>query len=265
VTWYTLDGRDTIPGRSKKCSLLHSTQTDSGVHPASYKIDTENSFPEGIRVAVWSWPPYFVPRSSIVKLSPLPPYAFMAWRLINWAHRFFCIFYLTVQRLKNRYWATWHMRCLVLKAYPVRISVWTYTILIEIIRYLFGLPRQMRRYYHQIGHDCSMSFSVLNFILSLDTTARSVLWVFSFLWWDKTGSTWYCGHYWPIVPAPDDRWWVWSSRWNEDWQGKLKYSEETCPSATLSTKNPKWPDLGSNPDPRGGKPTANRLSYGAAM
>jgi hypothetical protein len=26
--------------------------------------------------------------------------------------------------------------------------------------------------------------------------------------------------------------------WNEDWQGKPKYSEKTCPSATLSTANP---------------------------
>jgi hypothetical protein len=26
--------------------------------------------------------------------------------------------------------------------------------------------------------------------------------------------------------------------WNEDWQGKPKYSEKTCPSATLSTTNP---------------------------
>jgi hypothetical protein len=26
----------------------------------------------------------------------------------------------------------------------------------------------------------------------------------------------YCGHYWPIVPAPDDRWaWLWSNWWNE--------------------------------------------------
>jgi hypothetical protein len=37
---------------------------------------------------------------------------------------------------------------------------------------------------------------------------------------------------WPIVPASDDRWWVWSSRWNANWQGKPKYSEKTCPSAT---------------------------------
>jgi hypothetical protein len=32
-----------------------------------------------------------------------------------------------------------------------------------------------------------------------------------------------------IVSAPDDRWWMWSSRWNENWQGKPKNSEKTCP------------------------------------
>jgi hypothetical protein len=27
----------------------------------------------------------------------------------------------------------------------------------------------------------------------------------------------YCGHFWPIVPPPDDRWgWLWSNWWNED-------------------------------------------------
>jgi hypothetical protein len=30
---------------------------------------------------------------------------------------------------------------------------------------------------------------------------------------------------WSIVPAPGGRlWWAWSSRWNENWQGKPKYS-----------------------------------------
>jgi hypothetical protein len=43
---------------------------------------------------------------------------------------------------------------------------------------------------------------------------------------------------WPIVPDLDDRRWVWSSQWNENWHGKPKYSEKTCPSATLSTTNP---------------------------
>jgi hypothetical protein len=54
---------------------------------------------------------------------------------------------------------------------------------------------------------------------------------------------------WPIVPAPDDRWWIWSSRWNENWQGKQKYSEKTCPTATLPTTEPTWPDLDSYPGP----------------
>jgi hypothetical protein len=59
---------------------------------------------------------------------------------------------------------------------------------------------------------------------------------------------------WPIVPAPDDRR-AWSGRWNENWQRKPKYSEKTCPSAILSTTNPRLPDLGS-------KPATNCLSYG---
>jgi hypothetical protein len=70
---------------------------------------------------------------------------------------------------------------------------------------------------------------------------------------------------WPIVPAPDDSWWVWSSRWNENWEGKPKYSEKTCPSVTLSTTNPTWPNLGSKPGRRGGKPATNRLSYGKLL
>jgi hypothetical protein len=71
---------------------------------------------------------------------------------------------------------------------------------------------------------------------------------------------------WPIVPTPDDRWWwMWSNRWNENWQWKPKYSEETCPSATLFTTNRTWPDLGSNPGRRGGKLATNRLSYGTAF
>jgi hypothetical protein len=58
---------------------------------------------------------------------------------------------------------------------------------------------------------------------------------------------------------------MWSSRWNENWQGKPKYSGKTCPSATLSTTNPKWPDPGSNPCRCGGKAATNRLSYGTAL
>jgi hypothetical protein len=66
---------------------------------------------------------------------------------------------------------------------------------------------------------------------------------------------------WPIAPAQDDRWWVWSSRWNENWQGKPKYSEKTCPSDTWSTKNSTKPDLCSNSGRRDGNPATKRLSY----
>jgi hypothetical protein len=68
---------------------------------------------------------------------------------------------------------------------------------------------------------------------------------------------------WTIVPAPDDRWcWMWSSRWNENWQGKPKYSENPAPRVTLFTTNPTWPDLGSDPGHRCGNSATNRLSYG---
>jgi hypothetical protein len=56
---------------------------------------------------------------------------------------------------------------------------------------------------------------------------------------------------WLVVPAPDDGWWVWSSRWNE-WQGKPEYSQKPCPSAALSTTNPIRLYFGSNPGRRGG-------------
>jgi hypothetical protein len=71
-------------------------------------------------------------------------------------------------------------------------------------------------------------------------------------------------HYWPILPALDNRW-LWSNWWNEDWQGKPKYTEKTCPSATLFTINPTGPDPGPNLARRGGKPASNTLSYGAAI
>jgi hypothetical protein len=65
--------------------------------------------------------------------------------------------------------------------------------------------------------------------------------------------------------TPIPRNWVHSARRPyTDWQGNPKYSEKTCPSATLSTTNRIWPDPGSNPGRRGGKPATNRLSYCAA-
>jgi hypothetical protein len=47
-----------------------------------------------------------------------------------------------------------------------------------------------------------------------------------------------------------------------EWQGKQKYSEKVCLSATLSTTNPTSLNLGSNPGRRVVKPVTNRLRYG---
>jgi hypothetical protein len=84
--------------------------------------------------------------------------------------------------------------------------------------------------------------------------------------WGEIESIWYCGHYLPIVPAPDDKWWwLWRNWLNKSQQGKRKYSEKTCPSATLPTTNPTWPYPDSNTGRHGGKPATNRLSYDTAF
>jgi hypothetical protein len=80
-------------------------------------------------------------------------------------------------------------------------------------------------------------------------------WAFSHLFY-FLGVGWDWVH---LVPRP-----LIGSRWNEDCQGKPKYSEKTCTSAILSSTNSTWPDRGSNPDRRCGKPATNRLSYGTA-
>jgi hypothetical protein len=55
---------------------------------------------------------------------------------------------------------------------------------------------------------------------------------------------------------------MYSGRWNENWQAKLKGSEKFGLSATLFTTNPTSPDLKLNPDRRGGKKATNRLRTG---
>jgi hypothetical protein len=60
--------------------------------------------------------------------------------------------------------------------------------------------------------------------------------------------------YQPRMIADDDKCWAVGGM---SWQGKPKYSEKTCPSATFFATHPTWPDLGSNS-------ATNRLSYGKA-
>jgi hypothetical protein len=71
----------------------------------------------------------------------------------------------------------------------------------------------------------------------------------------ESRSTRHCGHLMAYCASPGWLWW-WRNRWN-DWQGKPKYSEKTCPSAALSTTNPACRPY-ANPGRRGGKPASNR-------
>jgi hypothetical protein len=34
---------------------------------------------------------------------------------------------------------------------------------------------------------------------------------------------------WLIVPAPNDKWWMWSSRWNQNWQGNRSTRRKPAP------------------------------------
>jgi hypothetical protein len=88
---------------------------------------------------------------------------------------------------------------------------------------------------------------------------------FSFFGWGGVRLIGTSATIWRILPAPDDGWWwVWSSRWN-NWQGKPKLSAETWANAALFTTNPSWPDPGSNPGRRCGKPATNCQSYGTTF
>jgi hypothetical protein len=53
-------------------------------------------------------------------------------------------------------------------------------------------------------------------------------------------------------------------QWNEIDRGKPTTRRKTCLSATLSTANLTWTDLGSNPGLRGERPATDRLSHGTA-
>jgi hypothetical protein len=53
---YGQDGWGLIPSRGKRFSLLHSIQTSSGAHPASYPVGTRGSFSSRKVAGAWSWP-----------------------------------------------------------------------------------------------------------------------------------------------------------------------------------------------------------------
>jgi hypothetical protein len=112
-------------------------------------------------------------------------------------------------------------------------------------------------------------YFVPKFVAYETTDFRNTLYIWIFflicIVWDgvQTGSTQHVGHL--LAYCTCSGWlWGWRIWWNE-WKGKPKYSEKTCPGATLPTTNPTWPAPGLNPGRRGGKPATNRFSYGAAL
>jgi hypothetical protein len=81
---YELDGWGWIPGRGKNVSLLHSVQTSSGAHAASYTMSTGGSFPGVKRLGHEA--DHSPPASAEVKNDGvIPPlrHVFMAHCLIN--------------------------------------------------------------------------------------------------------------------------------------------------------------------------------------
>jgi hypothetical protein len=75
-----------------------------------------------------------------------------------------------------------------------------------------------------------------------------------------------CGHQRAYCSSPDDRLYEYGEpRWNDIDRGKLKASEKTSPSATLSTENPTWTDPAANPGLCGERPASNHLGHGVAI
>jgi hypothetical protein len=94
------------------------------------------------------------------------------------------------------------------------------------------------------------------------------MWFFFLVSWGGmrlSESAWYVGHFWPIVPAPDYRWW-WVEQ-SVEWElaGDTEVLGENLPQCHFVHHRSQWPDLGSNPGLRGGKPATNRLSYVTAL
>jgi hypothetical protein len=54
-------------------------------------------------------------------------------------------------------------------------------------------------------------------------------------------------------------------RWNENWRGKPKYWEKSCPTASLSIRNPAWLELRSNSGCRGENPATSSPIYGRVV
>jgi hypothetical protein len=70
-----------------------------------------------------------------------------------------------------------------------------------------------------------------------------------------------CGQQQAYCFPPGDILWVWRDMVEWYWQQKIRTLRQTCLSATLSTTNPIWTDLGSSLGLRGERLVTNHLSH----
>jgi hypothetical protein len=89
------------------------------------------------------------------------------------------------------------------------------------------------------GSDCpDWKSSCFCHSLLANTTTKSIHSAFSNSGgWSPTGSTRHVGHQLGYCTCPG---WLWGWRiwWNDDWQGKPKYSEKTCPAPLCPSQIP---------------------------
>jgi hypothetical protein len=87
---------------------------------------------------------------------------------------------------------------------------------------------------------------------------------FLFVGWGVSASTWYCGHFWPIVqPRMIDDGGCGAIGGMRIGRGNRSTRRKPAPVPLCPPQIPH--DLTSNPARRGGKPATNRLGYGAVF
>jgi hypothetical protein len=103
----------------------------------------------------------------------------------------------------------------------------------KVIVYVVSCPVQGCHVFLLLGSGCSHPAGPKHVANVHDKTNDNTILLLLLLLLFGLWGYWHCGHYWPIVSASGDSEDDMESRWNVDWQGKPKFLEKTCPSATF--------------------------------